>query len=144
MDVLEASTATEEIDAEDLVTEEHSSPEDPLVNLTKAPIPNVPESQVGQSIKTKVDVSNVRNLDTSKMKVQLINPHKMKAQDQRSLKTIHTPTQGQPKYSQPIGQFELIEGDYYSTELSPSKSLRCQYIPNHHTLYESSSSASFV
>ena len=55
----------EEIDVEDLVTEDHSSPEDPLVNLTKAPTPNVPESQVGQSIKTKVDVSNVRNLDTS-------------------------------------------------------------------------------
>ena len=79
----------------DLVTEEHSSPEDPLVNLTKAPIPNIPESQVGQSIKTKVDVSNVRNSDTSKMNVQLINPHKMKAQDQRSLKTTHTPTQAQ-------------------------------------------------
>ena len=43
MDVSEASTATEEIDVEDLVTEDHSSPEDPLVNLTKAPIPNVPE-----------------------------------------------------------------------------------------------------
>ena len=78
MDVLEASTATEEIDMEDLVTKDHSSPEHPLVNLTKAPIPNVPESQVGQSIKTKVDVSNVRNLDTSKMNVQLINPHQMK------------------------------------------------------------------
>ena len=90
---MEASTATEEIDVEDLVTEDHSSPEDPLVNLTKAPIPNVPESQVGQSIKTKVDVSNARNLDTSKMNVQLINPHEMKAQDQRSLKTTHTPTQ---------------------------------------------------
>ena len=74
MDVLEASTVTEEIDVEDLVTEDHSSPEDPLVNLTKAPIPNNPESQVGQSIKTKVDVSNVRNSDTSKMNVQLINP----------------------------------------------------------------------
>ena len=95
MDILEASTATEEIDVEDLVTEDHSSPEDPLVNLTKAPIPNVPESQVGQSIKTKVDVSNVRNLDTSKMNVQLINPHEMKAQDQRSLKTTHIPTQAQ-------------------------------------------------
>ena len=93
MDVSEASTATEEIDVEDLVTEDHSSPEDPLVNLTKAPIPNVPESQVGQSIKTKVDVSNVRNLDTSKMNVQLINPLKMKAQDQRSLKTTHILTQ---------------------------------------------------
>ena len=92
MDILEASTATEEIDVEDLVTEEHSSPEDPLVNLTKAPIPNVPESQVGQSIKAKVDVSNVRNLDTSKMNVQLINPHETKAQDQRSLKTTHIPT----------------------------------------------------
>ena len=95
MDVSEASTATEEIDVEDLVTEEHSSPEDPLVNLTKAPIPNDPESQVGQSIKTKVDVSNVRNLDTSKMNVQLTNHHEMKAQDQRSLKTTHTPTQAQ-------------------------------------------------
>ena len=69
MDISEASTATEEIDTEDLVTEEHSNPEDPLVNLTKALIPNVPESQVGQSIKTKVDVSNARNLDTSKMNV---------------------------------------------------------------------------
>ena len=95
MDVLEAPTITEEIDVEDLVTEDHSSPEDPLVNLTKAPIPNIPESQVGQSIKTKVDVSNVRNLDTSKMNVQLINPHEMKAQDQRSLKTTHTHTQAQ-------------------------------------------------
>ena len=93
MDVLEASTATEEIDVEDLVTEDHSSPEDPLVNSTKAPIPNIPESQVGQSIKTKVDVSNVRNLDTSKMNVQLINHHEMKAQDQRSLKTTHILTQ---------------------------------------------------
>ena len=55
--VLEASTITEEIDVEDLVTEDHSSPEDPLVNLTKAPTPNIPESQVGQLIKTKVDVS---------------------------------------------------------------------------------------
>ena len=81
------------IDVEDLETEDHSSPEDPLVNLTKAPIPNVPESEVGQSIKTKVDVSNVRNLDTSKMNIQLINPHETKAQDQRSLKTTHIPTQ---------------------------------------------------
>ena len=95
MDVSEASTATKEIDVEDLVTEDHSSPEDPLVNLTKAPTPNVPESQVGQSTKTKVDASNVRNLDISKMNAQLINPHKMKAQDQRSLKTTHTPTQAQ-------------------------------------------------
>ena len=95
MDVLEASTATEEIDMEDLVKEDHSSPEDPLVNLTKAPIPTVPESQVGQSIKTKVDVSNARNLDISKMNVQLINPHETKAQDQRSLKTTHIPTQAQ-------------------------------------------------
>ena len=95
MDISEASTATEEIDVEDSVTEDHLSPEDPLVNLTKAPIPNVPESQVGQSIKTKVDVSNARNLDTSKMNVQLTNHHEMKAQDQRSLKTTHTPTQAQ-------------------------------------------------
>ena len=72
MDALEASTITEETDMEDSVTEDHSSIEDPLVNLTKAPnvnltkapTPNVPESQVGQSIKTKVDVSNVRSLDT--------------------------------------------------------------------------------
>ena len=78
---------------EDLVTEDHSSPEDPLVNLTKAPIPNVPESQVGQSTKTKVEASNARNLDTSKMNVQLINPLEMKAQDQRSLKTTHILTQ---------------------------------------------------
>ena len=48
MDALEASTVTEEIDMEDLVTEDHSSPEDPLVNLTKAPTPNVPESQANQ------------------------------------------------------------------------------------------------
>ena len=46
MDALEVST--EEIDAEDLVTEDHSSLEDPLVNLTKALTLNVPESQVGQ------------------------------------------------------------------------------------------------
>ena len=45
MDTLEAST--EETDAEDLVTEDHSNSEDPLVNLTKAPTPSVPESQVG-------------------------------------------------------------------------------------------------
>ena len=54
MDALDASTVTEEIDVEDLVTEDHSSPDNPLVNLTKTPTPNVPESQVGQSIKTKV------------------------------------------------------------------------------------------
>ena len=95
MDVLEASTVIEEIDVEDLVIEDHSSPEDPLINLTKAPTPNIPESQVGQSIKTRVDVSNVRNLDISKMNAQPINPHKKKAQDQRSLKTIHIPTQAQ-------------------------------------------------
>ena len=95
MDISEASTATEEINAEDLVTEDHSSPEDPLVNLTKAPTQNIPESQVGQLIKTRVDVSNVRNLDISKMNVQLINPHETKAQDQRSLKTIHIHTQAQ-------------------------------------------------
>ena len=70
MDALEASAVTEEINMEDLVTEDHSSIEDPLVNLTKAPTPNIPESQVGQSIKTKVDVSNVRNLDISKMSAQ--------------------------------------------------------------------------
>ena len=52
-DILEASTVTEEIDMEDLVIEDHSSIEDPLVNLTKAPTPNVPESWVGQSIKDK-------------------------------------------------------------------------------------------
>ena len=45
MDTLEAST--EETDTEDLVTEDHSNPEDPLVNLTKAPVPSDPESQVG-------------------------------------------------------------------------------------------------
>ena len=95
MHVLEASTITEEIDVEDLVTEDHSSPEGPLVNLTKAPIPNIPESQVGQLIKTKVDVSNVRNLDISKMNAQLTNPYKKKSQDQRSLKTTHIPTQAQ-------------------------------------------------
>ena len=95
MDVLEASTITEEIDVEDLITEDHSSPEDPLANLTKAPTPNIPESQVGQLIKTKVDVSNVRNLDISKMNAQPINPHEKKAEDQRSLKTTHIPTQAQ-------------------------------------------------
>ena len=40
-------TSTEETDVEDLVTEDHSNLEDPLVNLTKAPIPSNPESQVG-------------------------------------------------------------------------------------------------
>ena len=45
MDALEAST--EETDMEDLATEDHSDPEDPLANLTKAPIPSDPESQVG-------------------------------------------------------------------------------------------------
>ena len=62
-----------------LVTEDHSSPEDPLANLTKAPTPNIPESQVGQSIKTKVDASNAKNLDTFKMNAQPINPHEKKA-----------------------------------------------------------------
>ena len=95
MGTLETSTVTEEIEVEDLVTEDHSSPEDPLVNLTRAPTPNIPESQVGQSIKTKVDVSNARNLYISKMNAQLINPHEKKAQDQRSLKTTHIPTQAQ-------------------------------------------------
>ena len=95
MDALEASTVTEEINVEDLVTEDHSSIEDPLVNLTKAPTPNVPESQVDQSIRTKVDVSNVRNLDISKMNAQPTNPHEKKAQDQRSLKTTHIPPQAQ-------------------------------------------------
>ena len=93
MDALEVST--EELDMEDLVTEDHSSQEDPLVNLTKAPTQNIPESQVGQSIKTKVDVSNVRNLDISKMNAPPINPHKKKVPDQRTLKTTHTPTQAQ-------------------------------------------------
>ena len=95
MDVLEASTVTEGIDMEDLVIEDHSSPEDPLVNLTEAPTLNVPESQVGQSIKTRVDVSNVRSLDISKINAQPTNPHEKKAQDQRSLKTTHIPTQAQ-------------------------------------------------
>ena len=95
IDCLEASAVTEEIDMEDLVTEDHSSPEDPLVNLTKAPTPNIQESQVGQSIKTKVDVSNVRNLDISKINAQPTNPHEKKAQDQRSLKTTHIPTHAQ-------------------------------------------------
>ena len=95
MDALEASTITGGIDVEDLVTEDHSNIRDPLVNSTKATTPNVPESQVGQSIKTKVDVSNVRNLDISKMKAQPINPHEKEAQDQRSLKTTHIPTQAQ-------------------------------------------------
>ena len=39
MDALGAST--EETDMEDLVREDHSSLEDPLVNLTKAPTPNI-------------------------------------------------------------------------------------------------------
>ena len=95
MDALEASTTTEETDMEDLVTEDHSSPEDPLVNLTKAPTPNIPESQVGQSIMTKVDVSNAKNLDTFKMNAPPINPHEKKAQDQRISKTTHIPTQAQ-------------------------------------------------
>ena len=94
MDTLEASTTTEETD-KDLVIEDHSGLKYPLVNLTKAPTPNIPESQVGQSIKTKVDVSNVRNLDISNMNAQPINPHEMKAQDQRSLKTTHILTQAQ-------------------------------------------------
>ena len=93
MDALEVSI--EEIDMEDLVTEGHSSLEDPLVNLTKAPTPNIPESQVGQSIRTKVNVSNARNLDIYKMNAPPINPHERKAQDQRSLKTTHIPTQVQ-------------------------------------------------
>ena len=78
MDALEASTTTEETDVEDLETEDHSSLEDPLENLTKAPTPNVPESQVGQSIKTKVDALNAKNLDTSKMNAPPINPHEKK------------------------------------------------------------------
>ena len=57
--------------------------------------PNTKCSRVSGRLinKDKVDVSNARNLDTSKMNVQLINPCEMKAQDQRSLKTTHTPTQ---------------------------------------------------
>ena len=46
MDALEVST--EKTDVEDLVTEDHSNPEDPLVNLTKAPISSISQSQVGQ------------------------------------------------------------------------------------------------
>ena len=46
MDALEAST--EETDMEDFVTQGHSNPEDPLVDLIKAPTSSVPESQVGQ------------------------------------------------------------------------------------------------
>ena len=53
--------STEETDVEDLITEDCSSLEDPLVNLTKAPTLNVPESQVGQLIRTKVDVLNAKN-----------------------------------------------------------------------------------
>ena len=45
MDALEIST--EEIDAEDLAIEDHSNLEDPLANLTKAPIPSTPECQAG-------------------------------------------------------------------------------------------------
>ena len=78
MDVLEASTATEEIDVEDLVTEVHSSPEDPC-KFDKSPNTKCSRVSVGQSIKTKVIVSNVRNLDISKMNAQPINPHKKKA-----------------------------------------------------------------
>ena len=83
MNTLEASTTTEETGMEDLGKEDHPSLEDPLVNFTKAPTPNVPESQVGQSIKTKVDVSNARNLDISKMNAPPINPHEKKVPDQR-------------------------------------------------------------
>ena len=45
MDTLEVST--EKTDMEDLVIEDHSNPEDLLVDLTKAPIQSIPESQVG-------------------------------------------------------------------------------------------------
>ena len=49
MDRMDAlAVSTEEIGVENLVTEDHSSPEDPLVSLTKAPTPNIPESPVGQ------------------------------------------------------------------------------------------------
>ena len=82
-------------DMEDLVTKDHSSLEDPFVNLTKAPTPNIPESQVGRSIKTKVDALNAKNFDTFKMNAPPINPHEKKAQDQKSLKTTHIPTQAQ-------------------------------------------------
>ena len=64
MDILEVSTATEEIDMEDLVTEDHSSPGDPLVNLTKAPIPNVPESQVDKYQKLHVLVAKLFTIFT--------------------------------------------------------------------------------
>ena len=37
MDALEASTVTEEIDMENLVTEDHSSPEDPFGKFDKSP-----------------------------------------------------------------------------------------------------------
>ena len=45
MDPLEASTVTEDIYMEDLVTDDLSSPEDPLVNLTK------PQHQMFQSLR---------------------------------------------------------------------------------------------
>ena len=112
MDALGALTITEEIDVEDLVTEDHSSPEDPLVNLTKAPTPNIPESQVGQSIKTKVDVSNVRNLDISKMNAKPINPQEKKAQDQRKFED-HTYTYSGPDI-QPQMQINSVNPNFAS------------------------------
>ena len=69
------------------------NPRRPFGKFDKKPQHQTFQSQVGQSIKTKVDVSNVRNLDIFKMNAQPINPHKKKAQDQRSLKTTHIPTQ---------------------------------------------------
>ena len=109
MDALGAST--EGIDVEDLVTEDHSSL-DPLVNLTKAPTLNVPESQVGQLIRTKVDVLDAKNLAISKMNAPPINPHEKKAQDQRSLKTTHIPTQAQT--SNPQMQINSVNPNFAS------------------------------
>ena len=113
MDILEASTITEEIDMEDLVTEDHSSPEDPLVNLTKAPTPNIPESQVGQSIKTKVDVSNVRNLDISKMNAQPINPHEEEGSGPKKFED-YTYTYSGPDI-QPQMQINSVNPNFAST-----------------------------
>ena len=56
------------------------------------------------------------------MQINSVNPNFASAYDQAL---------GVIKDSQHFGQFKLIEGDYYSTELSPSKSLKPQYIPNH-------------
>ena len=74
------------------------------------------------------------------MQINSVNPNFASAYDQ-ALGVVKDSL----KHSQPTGQFKLIEGDYYSTELLPSKSPQTPiHSKSSGTLYESSSGASFV